>query len=153
RKPVEMPANGVAWFTGKVSILTSLTIVQALIVSLFALFFLKIEVQSNISFVLFSVWFSLTSLMLILFLIALAGNLGKFIAFILVVLQLSTTGSDLPIQMLPESLRQLSGFLPFTYAIDGFKQIITLRSEERRVGKEYRARRSEGQRKRKDKTD
>src|SRR5699024_2101175 len=49
-----------------------------------------------------------------------------FAALAFAVLQLSTTGSDLPIHMLPEGLRNLSVFLPFTYSIDGFKNIVTL---------------------------
>src|SRR5699024_8645002 len=53
-------------------------------------------------------------------------NIGRFIALAFAVMQLSTTGSDLPIHMLPEGLRNLSSFLPFTYSIDGFKNIITL---------------------------
>ena len=43
--------------------------------------------------------------MIILFLIALAGNIGRFVALAFVVIELSTTGSDLPIHMLPEGLR------------------------------------------------
>ncbi|MBS7430187.1 MULTISPECIES: hypothetical protein [unclassified Virgibacillus] len=41
-------------------------------------------------------------------------------------MQLSTTGSSLPIDMLPEGLRQLSAFLPFTYSIESYRSIITL---------------------------
>src|SRR5699024_12680462 len=47
-------------------------------------------------------------------------------SFSFAVLQLSTTGSALSIHMLPEGLRNLSSFLPCTYSIDGFKNIITL---------------------------
>lgn len=126
QKPAIMPVNGWHWFAGKAAFLGILVVAQALVISLFALFFLQLEVNSGLSFVLFSVWVSLTWLMIVLLFIALAGNIGKFIALVFVVLQLSTTGSDLPVHMLPEGLRQLSVFLPFTYAIDGFKQIITL---------------------------
>src|SRR5699024_6231397 len=65
-------------------------------------------------------------LMIILFLVVLAGNIGRFIALAFVVLQLSTTGSALPVHMLPEGLRNLSVFLPFTHSISGFRSIITL---------------------------
>src|SRR5699024_5057377 len=69
--------------------------------------------------------------MIVLFLVVLAGNIGRFIALAFAVMQLSTTGSDLPIHMLPEGLRNLSSFLPFTYSIDGFKNIITLGSNSK----------------------
>src|SRR5699024_3821912 len=74
RKPAVLPATGVTWFTGKVTKLTVLAVAQALIISLYSLLVLKIEVQSSILFVFFSIWVSLTFLMIVLFLIALAGN-------------------------------------------------------------------------------
>lgn len=126
RKPAIMPANALTWFAGKVIKLSILTVIQALIISLFTLFILKMQVQSGLALVLFSIYISLTFLMILLFLINVAGNVGRFIALAFVVVQLSTTGSDLPIHMLPENLRDLSNFLPFTYSIDAYQNIITL---------------------------
>lgn len=128
RNTAIVPTSGFAWFTGKVTQLSILAIAQAIIISLFSLLVLKIDVQSSILFIIFSILVSLTFLMIVLFLIALAGNIGRFVALAFVVLQLSTTGSDLPIHMLPEGLRQLSVFLPFTYSLDGYSHIITLGS-------------------------
>lgn len=126
RRPAVLPANAVTWFSGKLVNLILLVTAQALIVSLYTLFILKMQVHSGVGLVLFSVWVSLTFLMIILFLVALAGNIGRFIALAFAVLQLSTTGSALPVHMLPEGLRNLSVFLPFTHSINGFKNIITL---------------------------
>lgn len=126
RKPVTMPPSATSWFTGKIAKLSMLATAQALIISLYTLFILKLDVQSGISFVLFSIMASLTFLMIVLFLIGLAGNIGRFFALAFVVLQLSTTGSALPIDMLPEGLRNLSVFLPFTYSINSYRNIITL---------------------------
>jgi putative membrane protein len=69
---------------------------------------------------------SLVFLAIILFLVGLAGNIGRFLALIFIVLQLSTTGSNLPIEMLPDNLRALSQYLPLTYSNAGFKSIISL---------------------------
>lgn len=128
RQPAILPPTALAWYTGKLTKLGALAILQALIISLYSLFVLKIQVHSSLLFILFSIWVSLTFLMIILFLVVLAGNIGRFIALAFAVIQLSTTGSDLPIHMLPEGLRNLSVFLPFTYSIDGFKNVITLGS-------------------------
>lgn len=128
RKPAILPPSAISWYAGKIANLTLLAVAQALIISLYSLFILKIEVHSGLQFVLFSVWVSLTFLMIVLFLVVLAGNIGRFAALAFAVIQLSTTGSELPIHMLPEGLRSLSVFLPFTYSIDGFKNIITLGS-------------------------
>jgi len=128
RKPAITPASAISWFSGKISTLAILAVTQALIISLYSLLVLRIEVHSSIQFILFSIWVSLTFLMIVLFLVALAGNIGRFAALAFAVVQLSTTGSDLPIHMLPEGLRNLSVFLPFTYSIDGFQNIVTLGS-------------------------
>ncbi|NBJ69590.1 MULTISPECIES: YhgE/Pip domain-containing protein [Clostridia] len=126
RKPVAFPSSAIAWFTGKTAKLSMLVVIQALIISLYTLFILKLDVQSSISFVLFSIMVSLTFLMIVLFLVGLAGNIGRFLALTFVVLQLSTTGSALPVDMLPEGLRNLSVFLPFTYSINSYRNIITI---------------------------
>lgn len=127
-RPAVMPASGTSWFTGKIAKLSVLAVTQAVLISVFSLLFLQLKVESNIMFILFSIGVSLTFLMIVLFLVVLAGNIGRLLALAFVVLQLSTTGSDLPIHMLPEGLRNMSTFLPFTYSIDGFKNIVTLGS-------------------------
>ncbi|SHH37559.1 YhgE/Pip domain-containing protein [Virgibacillus chiguensis] len=126
RHPVIIPPSATAWFTGKAIKLIMLAILQALILSLYTLVFLNLDVQSGVSFVLLSIMVSLTFLMIILFLVSAAGNVGRFIALAFVILQLPTTGSSLPIDMLPEELRQMSTFLPFTYSLESYRSIITL---------------------------
>lgn len=125
-KPATLPSNAMTWYFGKVVKLSLFALLQALFIALFALFVLKMQVVSAFSLVWFSLFVSLTFLMILLFLIALSGNVGRFIALAFAVMQLSTTGSALPIHMLPENLRNLSVYLPFTYSIDGYKNIITL---------------------------
>lgn len=125
RKPAEV-TSGISWFIGKFLNLAVLAIIQAVVVSLFVLLVLNLEVGNSLAFILFACFVSLTFLTIIFFLVATAGNIGRFIAFIFIVLQLSTTGSSLPIEMLPEGLRSLSAFLPLTYTNAGFKAIISL---------------------------
>lgn len=120
------PSSSISWFTGKLLNLGVFTVIQALIITLFALLVLKVQVQSSFLFILFAIFVSLTFLMIILFLVSLAGNFGRFIALALIVLQLSITGSDLPIEMLPKFFRDLSVYLPLTYTIDGFSSAVTL---------------------------
>lgn len=126
RKPAIMPESGHSWFLGKAMNLSVLAILQAVIISLFALFVLKVQVESSILFILFAIGVSLTFLMIVMSLVAIAGNIGRFIALAIIVLQLSITGSDLPIEMLPEGFRTLSTYLPLTYSIDGFTSIVSL---------------------------
>lgn len=126
RKPALATNSGFGAFTGKFLTLAMLTILQAVIVSLFALIFLDLQVQSGIGLILFAIYVSLTFLAIIFFLVAAGGNIGRFIALIFIVLQLSITGANLPIEMLPENLRNLSAYLPLTYSNAGFKSLISL---------------------------
>lgn len=126
RKPAELTTSGAAWFFGKFLQLSIFAIVQALVVSIFALVFLKLQVTNSIAFILFACVASLAFLAIVFFLVSVAGNIGRFIAFVFIVLQLSTTGSNLPVEMLPEGLQAFSKFLPLTYTNAGFKAAISL---------------------------
>jgi putative membrane protein len=117
--------SSIAWFGAKYMNLAVLAIGQALLLSIVVMLFLDLKVQNPAGFVMFAVFVSLVFSGIVLFFAAF-GNVGRFIAFALVVLQLSTTGANLPIDMLPENLRSLSEFLPFTYSIAGFKSLISL---------------------------
>jgi putative membrane protein len=126
KKPIGAPISGVAWFTSKLMSLSLFAIAQGLLATLFTLVFLDLKVESGFLFVLFGILVSLSFMMIVWFLIAVGGNVGRFVAFALLVLQLSTTGANLPIEMLPEYLRGISPYLPLTYSIEGFKSIISL---------------------------
>lgn len=125
-KPAVAPASGLALFAGKTLKLGVLAIIQAIVLSLFVLFGLGMHVENGVMLILFSIFVSLTFLMIVLFLVAAAGNIGRFIALAFILLQVQTTGTSLPIDMLPESIRTLSNFLPLTYSIDAFRNIIIL---------------------------
>ncbi len=126
KQPIVMPGSAISWYASKLMNLSIFAIAQGLLVSLFALFFLQLQVESVFSFILFSIFTSLTFLAIVFFLVAFGGNVGRFVAFAFLVLQLSLTGSNLPIPMLPENLQAISKFLPLTYSNAGFKSIISL---------------------------
>lgn len=116
-----------SWFGAKFMNLGALAVVQALLLSTVVLLVLNVKTENPLGFIAFAVFVSLVFTGIVL-LFASLGNIGRFIAFALVILQLSTTGANLPIDMLPENLRALSEFLPFTYSIAGFKALISLDS-------------------------
>ena len=126
RKPDHIEATGLQWYGGLFTKMAGLAVLQALVVSVFALFF--IETANGFLFILFSVIASLAFLSIVFFLVALAGNIGRFVALAFLVMQLSTTGSALPVDMLPAGLRALSNFLPVTYSNNAFRGLISLDS-------------------------
>ncbi|MDM5315430.1 YhgE/Pip domain-containing protein [Fictibacillus sp. b24] len=115
-----------SWFLVKFIHLVSLAIVQTILLLILVLFVLKVNVSNPGGLILFSLIVSITFSSIVLFLAALGGNAGRFIALGLVIMQLSITGANLPVEMLPENLRNISEYLPFTYSIAGFKSVITL---------------------------
>ncbi|MBD3109078.1 YhgE/Pip domain-containing protein [Bacillus sp. AGMB 02131] len=126
RRPDEYSGSAFAWYGAQFAKMAGFAAIQAVIMSVFALFFLKIGALNSVLLILFAVIAGVTFLAIAYFLVALAGNIGRFIAVAFLVLQLSTTGSSLPIEMLPEGLRNLSNFLPMRYSIDGFRGLVSL---------------------------
>ncbi|MCF6138494.1 YhgE/Pip domain-containing protein [Pseudalkalibacillus berkeleyi] len=118
--------SSIDWFITKFLKLSSLAVVQAILLMLVVLFVLGVNVTNPIGLVFFAIVVSIVFSAIVLFLASLGGNIGRFLAIGFVILQLSITGANLPIEMLPNFHRSLSEFLPFTYSIAGFKSVITL---------------------------
>ncbi len=118
--------SSISWFTVKFMNLALLSLIQAALLLMTVFFILKLNVTNPLGLILFTIVVSIVFSAIVLFLASLGGNIGRFIALALVILQLSITGANLPIEMLPENLRTLSEYLPFTYSIAGFKSVITL---------------------------
>ncbi|PLR86393.1 YhgE/Pip domain-containing protein [Bacillus canaveralius] len=120
--------SSVRWFAVKFMHLGSLAIVQAILLLSVVLLGLKLHVTNPIGLIVFALIASVTFSAIVLFLAAFGGNIGRFIALVFIILQLSITGANLPIDMLPETYRNVSAYLPFTYSIAGFKSVISLNS-------------------------
>jgi putative membrane protein len=113
-------------FASRLTTLAVIAIAQALVVSLSTLLFLGLDVASSFAYILLMIVTSLAFLMVILALISVAGHVGRFIAFVLIILQLIISGGDAPIEALPGYLQALSKFMPMTYSVSGFKSLISL---------------------------
>jgi putative membrane protein len=57
-------------------------------------------------------------------LIAILGPIGRFVALVLVVLQLASAGATYPIQTTPEVFQAIHFWLPFTYSVEAFRSLI-----------------------------
>ncbi|KZZ84080.1 YhgE/Pip family protein [Bacillus sp. SJS] len=124
KKPAE--ASGIGWYASKLGQMAIFAVIQALVLSIFTLVILQLQVENAFLFILFTIFVSLVFMIIIFALTAVAGNIGRFLAFVLVVAQMTTTGASLPVILLPEGVQAISGWLPFTYTIAGFKAVISL---------------------------
>jgi len=125
REPAVRPVNGWSWFLSKALTLALIGTIQALIADAALIYVLKLEVQSMGLFVMYSILTSITFMMIIQFLVALMGNPGRFIAVILLIFQLTSSAGTFPIELVPGWLQKISPFLPMTYSVKGFRDIIS----------------------------
>lgn len=125
REPAGVPTSGVNWFFSKFGVLLSVGIFQALIASGFLLLGLGLEVQSVPLFILFSIITSLAFITLIQFFVTCLDNPGRFIAILILIIQLTTSAGTFPLELIPKALQPLNFFFPMTYSVSGFKAVIS----------------------------
>ncbi|MGA9289775.1 MAG: YhgE/Pip domain-containing protein [Anaerobacillus sp.] len=125
RDPAGSPRTAIGWFLSKYGILLSVGVIQALVSDAVLLYGLGIEVQSVPLFLLFSVISSLVYMTLIQFFVTTLGDPGRFVAIIILILQLTTSAGTFPIELVPEGLQVFNTWLPMTYTVAGFKAVIS----------------------------
>ncbi|MDL4840989.1 YhgE/Pip domain-containing protein [Aquibacillus rhizosphaerae] len=125
RDPAIKPRNGFLWFIGKFGVIGIVGIIQALLVDIILLLSLGIEVQSIPLFIFVSIITSLTFMSIIQFLVTLFGDPGRFIAIIILILQLTTSAGTFPLELIPNALQPISAALPMTYSVQAFKAVIS----------------------------
>jgi putative membrane protein len=125
KEPADRPSSGLNWFIGKFTVLTAVGIIQSLIASGILLLGLGLEVESVPLFLLSAVFTSLTFLALIQMLVTILGNPGRFVAIIILILQLTTSAGTFPLELIPSALQPISALLPMTYSVAAFKAVIS----------------------------
>ncbi|MDQ6423350.1 YhgE/Pip domain-containing protein [Paenibacillus sp. LHD-117] len=125
REPAIKPQSGWSWFWSKALTLMVIGAAQALIVDSVLLFALKLEVQNMSGFILFSIATSITYMMIIQFLVATMGNPGRFIVIMILILQLTTSSGTYPVELIPDWLQAVAPWLPMTYSVAGFRDVIS----------------------------
>jgi putative membrane protein len=119
------PANGFNWFSSKFSIMAGIGIFQALLADVILLGGLGLDVQSLPKFILFSIITSLTFIALIQLLVSVFADAGRFIAIIILILQLTTSAGTFPLELIPNFLQHFNAYLPMSYSVQGFKAVIS----------------------------
>ncbi|WP_186579296.1 YhgE/Pip domain-containing protein [Aquibacillus kalidii] len=125
-KPAALPSSGIGWFMAKFGVLAVAGILQALIVASFILFGLDLQVNSIGMFYVFAVATSLTFVAIIQMLVTTMGNPGRFLAILILIGQLTTSGGTFPVQLIPQPLQPIHSLLPMSYTLEGFREIISI---------------------------
>jgi putative membrane protein len=125
RKPSGAPKSGFSWFISKFSVLFIVAVIQAILADLILLFGLGIEVKSVGLFIMYSILTSLTFMSIVQLLVTTMADPGRFIAIIVLILQLTTSAGTFPLELIPEVYQKINQWLPMTYSVAGFKAIIS----------------------------
>lgn len=111
-------------YLGKLLLFISLGICQAIVASIGALLILKSYSIHPIMYVFYSIFVSVVFVTIIYTAASILHDVGKAIIIVILVLQMSGASGSFPIEVTPIVFQKLSPFLPFTYAINGMRQVM-----------------------------
>ena len=109
---------------GKMLLILTIGIIQALIVSLGDIIILGIKPENFMLFIGTALLVAVTFTMVIYGLVSVFGNIGKAIAVIIMVFAIAGTGGLYPIETNPHIFAVLKPLWPFTYAINMYREAI-----------------------------
>lgn len=124
-EPAIRPKNGAAWFTSKVSVLAFVGLVQTILTVVIVKWGLGLEVNNLGYFILTALLTSYVFLALIQMLVSIFGDPGRFIAIVVLILQLTTSAGTFPLELIPSPLQVFNKLLPMTYTVQAFKSSIS----------------------------
>ena len=105
-------------------ILSVIGIAQAVILDIALQKLVGLSVANPILYYSFTILMSLTFMSLLQLLIQHLGNAGRYIAIILLILQLSSAAGTFPKETIPVFFQIINPFLPMTYSVLGLKDIL-----------------------------
>ncbi|MHA6258883.1 YhgE/Pip family protein [Sporosarcina sp. CAU 1771] len=124
-EPAIKPTGALRWFASKVSVLAIVGLLQALIAVGIVKFALGMETVNTPLFVLTAILTSYTFIALVQMLVSIFSDVGRFIAILILILQLTTSAGTFPLELIPAPLQIFNVFLPMTYSVHAFKASIS----------------------------
>ncbi|PAE33359.1 YhgE/Pip domain-containing protein [Bacillus sp. 7884-1] len=111
-------------YFGRLLTFLTISILQAVIVSVGDLYIIHAYVADKLWFVLFSIFISIVFTIIIYTLCSVFGNIGKGLSIILLVLQISSSGATFPVSLTPAFFQTLHPFMPFTYGVSILRETV-----------------------------
>ncbi|GAA3345040.1 YhgE/Pip domain-containing protein [Lysinibacillus fusiformis] len=124
-EPAIRPKNGASWFTSKVTVLAVVGLVQTVLTVVIVKWGLGLEVNNMGHFILTALLTSYVFLALIQMLVSIFGDPGRFMAIVVLILQLTTSAGTFPLELIPSPLQVFNKLLPMTYTVQAFKTSIS----------------------------
>jgi putative membrane protein len=110
-----------AQVAGKLALPLAAVLLQALLMLLMLVGVLRVQVPAPGALLLVLLVASATFLLLVFALVRLLGDLGKVIAVLLLIVQVSAAGALLPIELSDEAFQAVHPYLPLTWVVRAFR--------------------------------
>jgi len=124
RKVSKADGTATQWFVSK-AVLGGVVAVGAAVVEATLMMVGGLTVAHVGQYYLFAILFALASMYLVMFLSMLLDNPGRFIAMVLLMLQLGGSGGTFPMEITNGFYNAIHPFLPMSYSILGFRNALT----------------------------
>ncbi|WP_243674227.1 YhgE/Pip family protein [Lentilactobacillus kisonensis] len=111
-------------YVGKLLLYLSISLTQTTFTMLGELLILGIRPASVLAMLATAYTATIVFTIIMYTLVYMFGNVGKVISVLLMIIQLFGTGGIYPLETIPPYLAALAPYLPFTYAIQGFREAI-----------------------------
>lgn len=98
--------------------------IQGLLTGLLLKLGLGFNVDNQLLYYVESILIGITFMSIIQFLIRNFGDIGKFLALIILVLQLAASGGTFPVETITKGFRVFTPFLPMTYSINALREVL-----------------------------
>lgn len=99
-------------------------ILQAILVSIVVLM-LGLETSNPAAYIGTNIFLSLVFVSIIQCLISLLGDAGRLLGIVLLILQLTACAGTFPLEVIPKFFRVLNPYMPFTYAVEALREVIS----------------------------
>ncbi|SDZ36043.1 YhgE/Pip domain-containing protein [Thermoactinomyces sp. DSM 45892] len=99
--------------------------VQAVITSLALTQGLGIKVELTIWLYVFTMLMGVTFIAINQMLVTYLGNVGRFMAIVILMFQLASSGGTYPIELSPDFIQMIHPFLPMSYTVHGLRAILS----------------------------
>lgn len=108
----------------KFAIYAAIGVLQAILVSV-AIMALGLVPTNIVTFIVTNIAISLVFVSIMLSLILLLDDIGRLLAIVILILQLTSAGGTFPVDLVPGLFQFLHPVLPFTYAVDALRDVIS----------------------------
>lgn len=125
RKSFSRRRHALSWWLSKLSIVGTAAVVQATILMAIMVWCLGLHPEHPGQFVAAIYLTSLTNMILVTFLVVMLDNPGRFLAMLLLVLQLGASEGTFPLQTSTKFFQFINPFLPMTYSIRALREAIS----------------------------